>query len=244
MLETLLKTPLGALFCRLRGAARLAVRHDDVALTAAAGELGNSRIPSPRGWPSILARSADRSGGVERTGGRPWLGREGHSLWRTGTCSRVLGVLFSCGNWQLARQGVDFQIIGLYGTVEQPSVVASLRRNILHYIYTEAFRGTDSPIRTLLKRCALCLPSWLTWHGPLVLITSVNPVVFDRFVLMTEDREIAFLFRSGETTPFAVCKRGDPEALAAERRNHERALQLLGDSVPALLKDVGNGSRG
>ena len=71
---------------------------------------------------------------------------------------------------------------------------------------------------------------------------SVNPVVFDRFVLMTEDREIAFLFRSGETTPFAVCKRGDPEALAAERRNHERALQLLGDSVPALLNDVGNGS--
>lgn len=159
------------------------------------------------------------------------MGNSLQRAWRLGWLTR-----------QLARQCVGWQLIGLHGSVEQPSVVASLRRNILHYIYTEAFRGTDSPIRALLKWCASNLPAWLTWRGPLVLIASVNPVAFDRFVLLTEGRKIVFMFRAGETAPWAICKRGGPEELAAERRNHERALKLLGDSVPALLKEVDDGA--
>ena len=205
---------------------------------AAAG-LGYLRALYPDGPPPGL-----RVLRLDRGEGTDWRqvvgeGGECHLIW--GTAS-LLPRAWRLARFtrQLSRRRFFWQLIGLHGAVENPSVVALLRRNILQYIYTEAFRGTDSPLRTVLKRCASSLPPALTWQGPLVLIASPNPVAFDRFVLFTDDREIAFLFRSGETAPWAVCKRGDPESLASERRHHERALQLLGDSVPALLNSADN----
>ena len=109
---------------------------------------------------------------------------------------------------QFARHRFSCRLIGLEGMADHPRIVVPMSSSILHYIHTMAFRGTDSAARVLLKRLFGLLPKGLTWKGPLVLIGSPFPQTFDRFVLLTRDREIAFLFRNNEKVPWAVRKGG------------------------------------
>lgn len=133
------------------------------------------------------------------------------------------------------RAGVACEIVGLGGAVEKPRFAAPLRRPILRYVDSVAFRGSDSPARAFLKRLISSLPMPLVWQGPLVLVAAKSLEAFDRFVLLPDDRQISFLFRPDAATPWAVRKSGPPGEIDVERRNHERAVQLLGLRVPALL---------
>jgi len=56
----------------------------------------------------------------------------------------------------------------------------------------------------------------------------------DRFVLITEDRSISFLFKEGAIQPFAVVKSGDSKELGREYANHKIAFNLFPESVPQL----------
>jgi len=136
---------------------------------------------------------------------------------------------------QLARHGYACRLVGLGGPVERPRMVVPLRRNLLGYVDTVAFRGTDSPARVWFKRLTGLLPPSLTWRGPLLLVASPTAETFDRFVLLTGDRQIAFLFRRNEPAPWAVCKTGARADLVAEQRNHNRAVAILGPRVPGVL---------
>lgn len=139
--------------------------------------------------------------------------------------------------WHFTRHRFSCQLVGLSGSVERPGMVVPLGcDDILQYVNTVAFRGTDSFGRVLLKRLAGFLPGSWTWADPLVLIASPAPEKFDRFVLLTGDRQIAFLFRSHGQVPWAVCKAGAREDILAEQRNHSLAVQILGRRVPALLE--------
>lgn len=137
---------------------------------------------------------------------------------------------------RLKQQGFAWQLVGLGGSVENPRMMVPLRRNILHYVQSIAFRGTDSPLRVWLKVLSGFLSAGLTWNGPLVLIGSPEADKFDRFVLLTGGRQIAFLFRNGESMPWAVCKSGSSEELLLEYQNHRRAMDILDYRVPAMLE--------
>jgi hypothetical protein len=142
----------------------------------------------------------------------------------------------------LMQEGFEVQLVGLGGTMERPHMLMPLRSNILRYVHTIAFRGTDSALRVWLKRLSCFLPAGLAWRGPLVLVASPESVPFDRFVLMTEDREIAFLFRDQEKAPWAVRKSGVREELAAEYHKHSRAFEILCQRVPAVMDMTKAGS--
>ncbi len=134
-----------------------------------------------------------------------------------------------------SRAGLTCQVVGLAGAVERPHLVAPMKHPILRYVDSVAFRGTDSPARAFLKRLVGLLPMPLVWQGPLVLVAAKSLEPFDRFVLLTKDREITFLFHESEATPWAVTKSGACDELIAEHRKHCRAVEILGRRVPALL---------
>ena len=136
----------------------------------------------------------------------------------------------------LNRKNYAWQIAGLGGATENPWLVTPLKRTFMRYINTVAFRGSTPPWRFLVKRLVGVLPSSLTWHGPLILVATPTPQSFDRFVLLTDERQIAFLFKPDAAVPWAVRKSGSFEELDVERRNHAWAVQLLGTRVPALLE--------
>lgn len=158
-----------------------------------------------------------------------------HAVFETGSGLARVRQLARIGR-QLSQHCFSCQLVGLSGFIEHPGMVVPLHRNILHYVHTVAFRATDSPARVFLKRLASFLPGKWTWIGPLILVGSPTPQAFDRFVLLTGNREIAFLFHAGDTKPWAVCKSGDIAELESERHNHEHAQRILGQHVPALLE--------
>lgn len=136
---------------------------------------------------------------------------------------------------QLRKYGFSVQMVGLSGSTKQPRVLVPLRSNILHYLHTIAFRGTDSNFLVWLRWLFSFLPPGMSWRNPLVVVATPEPVRLDRFVLLTADRDIAFLFRDNENAPWAVRKSGAHDELLAEYRNHKLALDFLGRQVPALL---------
>lgn len=158
-----------------------------------------------------------------------------HAIFETGSGLTRAWRLAHLGRL-LSRHRFSCHFVGLGGTIEHPGMVVPLHRNILHYVHTVAFRATDSPVRVLLKRLATFFPGKWTWLGPLILVGSPTPQAFDRFVLLTGNREIAFLFHAGGTEPWAVCKSGDVAELESEHQNHEHAQRVLGQRVPALLE--------
>ncbi|MDO3379733.1 aminoglycoside phosphotransferase family protein [Geoalkalibacter halelectricus] len=180
-----------------------------------------------------------RSSCVDELGDASALLKEGLGLHvvfeEGGRVARALRLAKTIRNFSHA--GLACQVVGLVGAVERPQLAAPLRRPILRYVGSVAFRGTDSPARAFLKRIIGFLPMSLVWQGPLVLVAASSLDTFDRFALLTGDRQIVFLFKPGVVAPWAVCKSGNFEALDVERRNHAWAVRLLGKRVPALLKE-------
>ena len=60
--------------------------------------------------------------------------------------------------------------------------------------------------------------------------------LFNRFVLFTDERKIAFLFNDNGTQPYTVEKSGPQTAIESEYKNHMMAEELLGNIVPKLGK--------
>lgn len=58
--------------------------------------------------------------------------------------------------------------------------------------------------------------------------------IHDRFVLITGNRTISFLFKEGAAQPFAVVKSGNPIELGREYENHKRAFNLFPEWVPQI----------
>ena len=56
----------------------------------------------------------------------------------------------------------------------------------------------------------------------------------DRFVLITNEHTVSFLFKEGANRPFAVVKSGGREEIEREYINHNRAFSLFPDRVPRM----------
>ena len=56
----------------------------------------------------------------------------------------------------------------------------------------------------------------------------------DRFVLITNEHTVSFLFKEGANRPFAVVKSGGREEIEREYINHNRAFSLFPDRVPRI----------
>ena len=56
----------------------------------------------------------------------------------------------------------------------------------------------------------------------------------DRFVLITNEHSISFLFKQGANRPFALVKSGSREEIEREYINHNRAFSLFPNRVPRI----------
>ena len=219
----------------------------DVAPTAAAG-LGYLRALHPQGPPLPLRVLWMDRGEVQDWRQAVDEGGECHLVW--GACAGLGPRLDRFMQVARLRRQVPCRLLGVHGAVERPEVVVSLSRGVLDYAHTVTFRYADSPLRILLKRFAGLLPGALLWPGPVIALISsrsgeptATPHDGDEsLVLFSAERQVAFLFRQGESRPYAVRKSGDRAALTAEAENHRRARHLLGRLVPALLPAAGSAS--
>jgi len=167
--------------------------------------------------------------------------------------------------WKLASAifGKNIQAYGFVGDLMNPQQICPFTKAFFRYYSVFHSSGSFVVIRSVIGRfCASILGCW-PWAGPLLIAYSdrlspdqrrcpdsnfgrlehAHAFTMDntKYIRITDNRKIWFLFSPNAEVPHAVVKQGKKEDLYGEYLMHRRAYDLLPDYVPRIGTCHNNG---
>lgn len=146
---------------------------------------------------------------------------------------------------------VDIEVFGLI-TNPYFRIVAPFKKNIYQYIFLNFFGSKDNALRHFLKKFIIILFGQLVWRESIPfmprdekeILCSEKMIEYeswlddeklqDRFVHVTNEKNIMFIFKKGDKKPKAVQKYGKLFEIKKEYVNHQKAQILFPSLVPPI----------
>lgn len=157
---------------------------------------------------------------------------------------------------------VDIEVFGLI-TNPYFRIVMPFKRNIYEFIFLNFFGSMDNALKHFMKKLIIILFGQLVWRRSIAFMARNekeilcpekmmeyepwldNEKLQDRFIHMTNEKNIIFIFKKGDKKPKAVKKYGKPFEIKKEYVNQQKAQTFFPSLVPAIYFfksdcDIGN----